>query len=281
MKSILITGGTGHFARLYIRTILVNNEYERICVYSRDEAKQARMREEFNDDPRLRFFLGDVRDYERLQRAMHGVHHVIHSAAQKRIEACFYNGDEAVKTNIIGSMNVVNACAAAKVSKAILLSTDKAYQPVSIYGHTKAVAESIFLSGNNIYGLVGPVFGCVRYGNIWNSTFSIVPKWKSIIAAGCDTVPVTDPNATRFFMTTDEAVKLVQDAIAYPKRDVIIPDWLPAYRVGDLAEAMGVKMKITGLPEFEKMHESMRDGLSSDVARRMTIEELKDALSRT
>ena len=275
MSSILITGGVGYFGQALVKRLLGGTDYSRICIYSRDEAKHAVMRAAMNDDSRLRWFVGCVRDKERLTRAMRHVDVVVHAAALKRIETCFYNPDEAIKSNIIGSMNVVDACAAAAVEKSILLSTDKAYQPVSIYGHTKAVAEAIFMSANNVYGASGPAYMACRYGNVWGSTGSVVPRWKAMIAQGAKSVPVTDPEATRFYMTSDQAVDLVIGMTDMSPKEVVIPEWLPAYRIGDLAEAMGVGMDIIGLPKLEKLHESMCDGVSSDKAPRMSVEELR------
>lgn len=267
-NSVLITGGTGYFGKAMTRRLLKDG-VERICILSRDEYKQAIMRQEFKDDPRLRFFIGDVRDLTRLKRAMNGVEMVYHAAALKRIEVGYYNPDEMVSTNIIGTQNVIDA-ALSKNSKAVLLSTDKAFQPCSAYGYSKAVAESLFLAA-------GPNFSVTRYGNVSGSTGSVIPKWRALLCAGHETVPVTDPDATRFWMTEQEAVQLVLDTAESMPRDVAIPV-LPAYRVGDLAEAMGAKMSIIGLPKWEKKHESMSEGNSSDIARRMSVEELMEAL---
>lgn len=252
---------------------------DRVCIFSRDEWKQHQMRQEFKNDSRLRWFIGDVRDRDRLERAMHGVDVVIHAAALKRIEVGHYAPDEMVKTNVIGSSNVVDAAYKSGVQRVVALSTDKAYQPVSPYGQSKALAESLFINANNVYGQHGPKYGVVRYGNVWGSTGSIVPRWKKMMEDGAMEVPVTDPQCSRFFMWKEEAVDLVLRTIeTMGGGETIIPEWLPAYTVGDLAEAMGVKTKIIGLPAFEKKHEGMRDGITSDKARRMTIEELCAAL---
>ncbi len=293
MKSILITGATGFFGCAFIRRLLEGTEYSRICVFSRDEAKQANMRLAFNDDPRLRgfvgdrlrWFVGDVRDKDRLIRAMYGIDVVIHAAALKRIEVGAYNPEEMVKTNILGSMNVIDAARDASLGwpaiaiprRVIFLSTDKAYQPVSAYGQSKALAESLFLSANNTVGKIGPIFSVVRYGNVSNSTGSVIPRWREILKAS-DTVPVTDPDCTRFWMTANQAVDLVLNTIETMQGGELNIPTLPAYRLGDLAEAMGVKMKIIGLPAWEKKHESMEDGKCSNDARRMSVEELREAL---
>lgn len=277
--SILIIGGTGTFGRAFTSKALANG-VERVCIYSRSEWTQAQMRSQFADDPRLRWFIGDVRDRERLTRAMRGVDVVVHAAALKRIEVGHYSPDEMVKTNVDGTSNVVEAAFSAGVKKAVLLSTDKAYQPISPYGQSKALAESIFLNANNVFGQHGPAYSVVRYGNIFCSTGSIVPRWRELIAAGAKRVPVSDTECTRFFMRPEEAVDLVWKTIAsMDGGELVIPNWLPAYRVGDLAEAMDVEMEVLGLPSWEKLHESMRDGLSSDRARRMEVDELRRELA--
>ncbi len=279
MKSVLVTGGSGAFGTAFARRLLADPSVERIAIYSRGEYRQAMMaREMAEDDPssKLRFMIGDVRDKDRLRRAMRGVDTVVHAAALKRIETANYNPDELVRTNVVGTQNVIDAAMDAGVSTAVFLSTDKAYQPISPYGHSKALAECMFLAANNMRGNQGPRFVSTRYGNVWRSTGSVVPMWESILI-GDDTVPVTDPECTRFFMTMDEAVALVLKAIAELPSDVLIPT-LPAYRLGDLAEAMGAKMDVRGLPSWEKRHESMGPGNSSDKARRMTVAELREAL---
>lgn len=279
MTSILVTGGTGAFGRAFIKRLMQSDDYDRICVYSRSEHAQAGMRAEIADPhDRLRFFIGDVRDRWRLTRAMEPCKHVVHAAALKRIEVGFYNPVEMVKTNVLGAVNVIEAAQDAWVEKVVALSTDKAYQPVSPYGTSKAMAESLFLSSNNAVPVGGPRFSVCRYGNVWNSTGSVFPTWKKLIASGCDTVPVTDPDCTRFFMTLDSAVDLVRLTLNKMKGgETVIPD-LPAYKLGDLAEAMGVEIEVQGLPHWEKKHESMSDQHHSKHARRMSVQELKDAI---
>lgn len=266
---MLVTGGSGSFGAAFIRHVLNGKLAERVCVYSRGEHRQAELREQL-DDSRIRWFIGDVRDRDRLRRAMAGCDTVIHAAALKRIEVGAYGPDEMVKTNVLGAMNVIEAASAEGVENVVALSTDKAWQPISPYGQTKALAESLFLTANKTFH--GPRYAVVRYGNVWNSAGSIVPSWAAMASRGQTTVPVTDPTCTRFFMLMNEAVNLVLDAVG--KESIIIPEWLPAYQVRDLATAMGVSMSITGLPWWEKRHEGMRDDLTSDKARRMTVEEL-------
>lgn len=270
MKSVLVTGGTGSFGRAFVRRLLQDNTVDRIAVLSRGEHAQADMSAEFGSD-RLRFFIGDVRDRDRLRRAFAGVDTVIHAAALKRIEVGRYNPTEMVKTNIDGTINVVEAALDADVKKVVYLSSDKAWQPISPYGQSKALAESIVL--NAYQGRTR--FAVTRYGNVWCSQGSVAPKWSSMTGP----VPVTDPDATRFFMTMDEAVGLVLDtALTMRGGELKIPT-LPAFRLGDLAEAMGRDTRIIGLPEWEKKHEGMCEGNTSDKARRMTIAELREALS--
>lgn len=284
MKSILITGGSGAFGTAFVKCLLSLSDVlpTRIVVFSRSEHRQAEMRRELeaiNDTApsRMRYFIGDVRDRDRLRRAMEDVEIVIHAAALKRIEVGAYNPLEVKKTNIDGAANVIEAATDAGVRRVVALSTDKAYQPISPYGTSKAFAESLFLAANNTRGWHGPVFAVVRYGNVWGSTGSVVPTWRKMLQT-TDVVPVTDPECTRFFMTMDEAVKLVWDtAMTMVGGEVVIPK-LPAYRLGDLAEAMGANMSVIGLPAFEKRHESMGPGNSSDCARRMTMQELREAL---
>jgi len=275
---LLITGGTGFFGRAFTKYAL-QHDLGTVCIYSRNEFNQYQMRQEFENDERLRFFIGDVRDRDRLRRAMEGCDVVIAAAALKRIEVGAYNPTEMTKTNVIGTMNTVEAAMDAGISKVVYLSSDKAFEPVSPYGHSKAMAESIILSANNMRGSIGPLFCVTRYGNVSGSTGSVIPIWRKKIAEGATKVPVSDPECTRFWMFADEAVGLVVKAMAEMKGgDTFIPTWLPAYRLGDLAEAMGVEMDIRGIGLYEKRHESMDHGLSSDMARRMTVGELREGL---
>ena len=278
LNSVLITGGTG-FLGQNLTWRLLENGVKRVCVYSRGEFAQAKMRRAMYDSERIRWFIGDVRDRDRLERAMHGVDYVIHAAALKRIEVGAYNPDEMVATNVNGTQNVIWAAERAKVRKVLFVSSDKAFEPCSPYGQTKALAESLVLTANDMYPN-GPRFAVCRYGNIWNSTGSIVPTWKELIAIGATHVPVTDPDCTRFFMRVSEAVDLVLGTLeTMVGGEVAIPE-LPAYRVGDLAAAMGVKMDVRGLPEHEKLHESMGPSNCSLGARRMAVSELEAELTR-
>lgn len=249
---------------------------ERVCVFSRGEHRQAEMRAALGPDDRLRFFIGDVRDRDRLTRAMQGVDCVVHAAALKRIEVCEYDPIEVVKTNVGGAANVIAAATDAGVKKVVALSTDKACDPVNAYGASKLLAEKMFLAANNARGADGPLFAVTRYGNIAGSNGSVIPRWRAMLAAGATIVPVTDPSATRFWMTIQEAVALVADTIERMRGgEMVIPESLPAYRLGDLAEAMGADMEVIGLPAFEKRHEAMRAGLTSDAAPRLSVDELR------
>lgn len=270
---ILVTGGTGSFGHAFARHMREHT----IIVYSRDEHKQADMAAQFATD-RLHFFIGDVRDRDRLRRALRRVDVVVHAAALKRIEVGHYNPGELVKTNILGAMNVIEAATDAGVAKVVALSTDKAWQPISPYGQSKALAESLFLNANNARGNDGPLFSVTRYGNVWGSKGSVVPKWRALLDEGSDTVPVTDPDATRFYMTMAEAVQLVASTITTMQGGELKVPILPAYRLGDLAEAMHAKVEVIGLPDYEKKHEGMDVGNTSDKARRMSVSELREVL---
>lgn len=274
--SILITGGTGYLGRALARRLITNGWYERVCIYSRGEHAQAQMRQRFNDDERLRFFVGDVRDPERLERAMHKVDTVIHAAALKRIEVGHYNPDEMVKTNVLGTMNVLEAARRAGVRRVVFVSSDKAFQPVSPYGQSKAMAEALVLASNHMN--LGPRGVVVRYGNVAGSTGSVIPLWREALKANPDAqLRITEPDCTRFWMFRGQAVDLVLEAVG-TDRPLLIPT-LPAYQIIDLARAMGAKhWKVVGLPEWEKRHESMGPGLSSEHARRLTESYLREYL---
>jgi len=273
---ILITGGTGFLGHGLVERLLKEDHHRRICIYSRGEHTQAAMRVKFLDDERLRWFIGDVRDAGRLERAMESVHEVIHAAALKRIEAGAYNPDEFVKTNVMGSMNVIESARRAGVKRVLLVSSDKAFEPVSPYGQTKALAESLFLIANDTAPR-GPRYAVVRYGNVWNSTGSVLQIWREALKVRRK-LEISDPDATRFFMWRREAVDLVLNTLRDMKGgEMVIPD-LPAYRIGDLARALEATAEIIGMKPHEKKHESMDYGRCSADARRMSVEELQKAL---
>jgi len=248
---------------------LLRRGLPRICIYSRGEYRQHLLRTRY-PQPQLRWFIGDVRDVDRLRRALHGIDTVIHAAALKRIEVGEYNPSEMFATNIQGSQNVLDAAEYAGVKRAVLVSSDKAYQPVSPYGISKAAAEALFRRHSGRLETT-----VVRYGNVAGSTGSVIPVWRDTQGV----VRVTDPSCTRFWMTREHAVEWVLSAATSTKqREVLIPTSLPAFRLMDLATAMNKEYTVTGLPEHEKLHESMGPGLSSDQARRMTVNEIKEAL---
>jgi UDP-N-acetylglucosamine 4,6-dehydratase len=279
MSSWLITGGSGFLGRALVRKLLTQG-VDRICVYSRGEHAQAEARASIHDpENRIRWMIGDVRDRARLRWATKDVDVVIHAAALKRIEVGAYAPTEMIETNVRGAENIVDAAAYNGVWKVVGISSDKAWQPISPYGQSKALAESVFLAAG--VERPGPMYAVVRYGNVWCSTGSVVPTWRKRIEKNQVPVPVTDPNCTRFFMRIEDAVSLITRTVKIMKGgELVVPDWLPAYRISDLAQAMGVEMEIIGLPAHEKLHEGMRDDLISSKARRMTIGELKSELRR-
>lgn len=272
---VLITGGSGYLGHALVEKLLADG-CPRICIYSRSESRQAQMRAYFKDDERLRWFIGDVRDVRRLERAMASVYSVIHAAALKRIEVGVYNPDEMVKTNVDGTMNVIDAARRTGIGKVLLVSSDKAYAPVSPYGQTKAIAESLVRMAQDPQ--FGPRFAVVRYGNVAGSTGSVIPTWRERIRGGLP-VMMTDPQCTRFWMTREEAAKLVIDTmVGMNGGELAVPE-LPAFSLEDLWLAMGKPdVQVSGLPDHEKLHESMEPGKSSDQADRLTVEELRHRL---
>lgn len=278
--NILITGGTGFFAKGFVKTLLEEDLATRICIYSRGEFAQATMRREFKDDERLRWFIGDVRDQDRLYRAMSGCEVVVHAAALKRVEVAEYNPLECISTNVQGTVNVVKAAIDARIKKAVFLSTDKAFEPCNTYGLSKALAEKVFLGAGHYAGDKGPAFAVTRYGNVAGSTGSVIPTWRELMKTQSH-LPVTDPEATRFWMTRQQAVDLVLWTLDTMTGGELNIPTLPAYRLGDLAVAMnpGRRPKIIGLGKGEKLHESMASGKSSADAERLTVDELREALA--
>ncbi len=254
-RSLLLTGGSGSFGQAFTRHLLEQPGVERVCVLSRDEAKQAAMRQAL-PDPRLRFFIGDVRDRDRLYRAMQEVEVVIHAAALKRVEVAEFDAAECAKTNVLGTMNVIAAATDAQVGRVVFLSTDKACAPLNAYGASKLLAEKLVLAAENARGKYGPHFAVTRYGNVAGSRGSVIPLWKEAASRG-ELLTITDPDCTRYYMTMGEAVALVDWTIRYMAGgELVVPD-LPAYRVGDLAEAIGGRTHVTGMRPGEKKHELM------------------------
>lgn len=255
-KTILLTGGTGSFGKHFCRLMLKNHPPRAIRIYSRDELKQHEMQMEFKDH-RLRFFIGDVRDFSRLRRAMEGVDYVVHAAALKQVPACEYNPFEAVKTNVIGAQNIINAAIDTKVEKVVALSTDKAVNPVNLYGATKLCADKLFVQGNAYAGARNTRFACVRYGNVIGSRGSVIPLFLKQRKNGVLTI--TDRRMTRFWITLDHAVELVLKAFQYMQGGEIFIPKIPSMKIIDLAEAIcpECKKKYIGIRPGEKLHESL------------------------
>ena len=278
MESYLITGGTGSFGSAIVRALLNSTRPERIVVFSRDEHKQFVMREELPKDARLRWFLGDVRDRARLRRAFEGVRYVVHAAALKQVGAAEFNPGEALKTNCDGTQNVIEAAIDAGVGRALLISTDKAVNPVSLYGATKLVAERLFLSAHAYAGSRPTEFAVLRCGNLIGSRGSVIPYWRSLVSRGTDTLPLTNAQATRYWLGEGEAVNAVLRALHGPYAALTTPP-MRAFAVGDLAEAFGLPVRLIGLRAGEKLHEELGDGSTSENAPRLTVSELRTLLA--
>lgn len=257
-KSILVTGGTGSFGKAFIKTLLTNHRPRRIAVYSRDELKQFEMQQEFNS-PEMRYFIGDVRDRERLTMAMRGVDYVVHAAALKQVPAAEYNPMECVKTNVYGAENVVHAALSNSVDKVIALSTDKAANPINLYGATKLCSDKIFVAANNIAGGINTSFSVVRYGNVVGSRGSVVPFFRKLLQNGTDHLPLTHPEMTRFWITLEQGVDFVIKSFARMNGGEIFVPKIPSVRIVDLATAMApaLPQKIIGIRPGEKLHEIM------------------------
>jgi len=260
-KSIFITGGTGSFGHKYTETLLKRYKPAKIIIYSRDELKQYEMQQKFNA-PCVRYFIGDVRDQERLIRAMRGVDYVIHAAALKQVPAAEYNPMECIKTNINGAENVINAAIDNNVEKVIALSTDKAANPVNLYGATKLASDKLFISGNNISGGSRPRFSVVRYGNVVGSRGSVVPLFEKLIQQGSDHLPITHQEMTRFWITLQQGVDFVLKNFERMMGGEIFVPKIPSIRIVDLAQAMApdLPLKVIGIRPGEKLHEMMCPG---------------------
>lgn len=256
-KTVLITGGTGSFGKRFISKVL-NSNIKKVIVFSRDELKQYEMAQEFTDS-RIRFFIGDVRDKDRLYRAFEGVDIVIHAAALKHVGACEYNPFEAVKTNIHGAQNIIEAAIDRNVEKVIALSTDKAASPVNLYGATKLASDKLFVAGNSYVGDKKTKFAVVRYGNVVGSRGSVVPFFKKLSQNGITELPITDERMTRFWITLDQGVQFVIDNLERMKGGEIFIPKIPSMKVPDLAKAIvpNCKLKVIGIRPGEKLHEAM------------------------
>jgi UDP-N-acetylglucosamine 4,6-dehydratase/5-epimerase len=263
-KAILVTGGTGSFGQAFIKRILSQYKPSRLIVYSRDELKQFEMQQKVSADS-LRFFIGDVRDGERLNRALAGIDVVVHAAALKQVPTAEYNPIECIKTNVIGAENVINACIDQKVKKVIALSTDKAVNPVNLYGATKLCSDKLFVAGNHLSGKDGARFSVVRYGNVIGSRGSVVPFFKERVKNG--KLPITDPRMTRFWIRLEDGARFVEQCLQVMRGGEIFIPKIPSMRITDLATAIGpdCKQETVGIRPGEKLHELL---VTRDDARR-------------
>ena len=271
-KAVLVTGGTGSFGRRFIDTILTHAKPRRVVVYSRDELKQSEMQIELAEkfDAKtlsvMRFFLGDVRDRERMTLAFRGVDVVIHAAALKQVPAAEYNPSECIHTNVLGAENVVWACLANRVKQVVALSTDKACNPINLYGATKLASDKTFVAANNLSGDIGTRFSVVRYGNVVGSRGSVAPFFQRLIDRGATSLPITDARMTRFWITLDQGVDFVLSSLNVMRGGEIFVPKIPSMRVVDLAAAMAphLRQEMVGIRPGEKLHEMM---ISADDAR--------------
>ena len=253
-KEILVTGGTGSFGKKFVETVLKEYDVKRLIVFSRDELKQFEMQQHVRDE-RVRFFIGDVRDPERLHRAFHGVDVVVHAAALKQVPSCEYNPMEAVKTNIIGAQNIINAAIDNGVKKVIALSTDKAANPINLYGATKLCSDKLFIAGNAYSGVENTRFSVVRYGNVIGSRGSVIPLFREQAKTGI--ITITDKRMTRFWITLDQGVQFVIHCLEMMNGGELFIPKIPSMSLSDLANAIAPKCKhkITGIRPGEKLHE--------------------------
>ncbi|OCL27631.1 UDP-N-acetylglucosamine 4,6-dehydratase (inverting) [Orenia metallireducens] len=267
-KTLLVTGGTGSFGKKFTEIILERYNVKKIIIFSRGELKQAEMRAEFGNNPKLRFFIGDVRDKDRLYRAFEDVDIVIHAAALKRVPECEYNPFEAIKTNVIGAENIINASIDKGVEKVVALSTDKACNPINLYGATKLCSDKLFISGNAYAGQKDTRFSVVRYGNVMGSRGSVIPFFKKMKETGL--LPITDNRMTRFWITLEDAVDMVLLALDKMEGGEIFVPKIPSMRITDLATAIApeCKQEIVGIRPGEKLYES----LISEADARHTLE---------
>jgi len=257
-KNILITGGTGSFGKQFVKTILKNYTPNKIIIYSRDELKQFEMAQEYNNEC-MRYFIGDIRDLPRLQKAMNGVNIVVHAAALKHVPIAEYNPMECIKTNVMGAQNVIDACIASNVTHTIALSTDKAASPANLYGASKLVSDKLFVAANNLTGNHEIKFSVVRYGNVLGSRGSVIPYFKKLIAEGATSLPITEPNMTRFWITLQEGVEFVLKNFARMQGGEIFVPKIASMKMTDLATAIAPNLpqNIIGIRPGEKLHEVM------------------------
>ena len=256
-STILVTGGTGSFGHQFVKTMTEQHNPRKIIVFSRDEMKQWEMQKLYTDDPRIRFFIGDVRDRERLYRALDGVDYVVHAAATKIVPTAEYNPFECIKTNVIGAMNLIDACIDKKVKRVVALSTDKASSPINLYGASKLASDKLFVAGNAYSGEHGTTFAVVRYGNVMGSRGSVIPFFMSIRDQG--ELPITDPRMTRFMISLEQGVDLVLKAFDDMEGGEIYVKRIPSMKVTDVARVVApeAEHKVVGIRPGEKLHEQM------------------------
>ncbi len=257
-KVVLVTGGTGSFGKKFTEILLKNFKPKKLIIYSRDEFKQFEMKKRFNNKC-MRYFIGDVRDKERLIRAMEGVDYVVHAAALKHVPVAEYNPMEAIKTNVLGGNNVIDAAIDTGVKKVIALSTDKAVNPINLYGATKLASDKLFIAANNMKGAKDIRFSVVRYGNVMASRGSVIPLFQELAKKGAKKLPITHPDMTRFWITLDEAVNFVLMAFETMQGGEIFVPKIPSMKITDLAKAIApnCEFDIIGIRPGEKLHESM------------------------
>lgn len=257
-KNILITGGTGSFGKQFVRTILKNYTPNKIIIYSRDELKQFEMAQKFNDKC-MRYFIGDVRDLPRLQKAMNGVDFVVHAAALKHVPIAEYNPMECIKTNVMGAQNIIDSCISNKVKYTIALSTDKAASPANLYGASKLVSDKLFIAANNITGEHRIKFSVVRYGNVIGSRGSVIPFFKKLIEDGATQLPITEPNMTRFWITLQDGVNFVLKNFQRMQGGEIFIPKIPSMKMTEMATAIAphLEQDVIGIRPGEKLHELM------------------------
>lgn len=255
-KTVLITGGTGSFGKAFVKRVIADDEIKKLVIFSRDELKQFEMAEQINS-PKLRYFLGDVRDYQRLLQATDGVDVIVHAAAMKQIPAAEYNPMEAIKTNVIGAENIVNAAIQNGISKVVALSTDKAANPANLYGATKLCSDKLMVAGNILAGSHGTKFACVRYGNVLGSRGSVIPFFLERAKEG--SIPITDERMTRFWLTIEDGVQFVLDSLERMHGGEIFVPKIPSFKVTDVAKVVcpGISTRVIGIRPGEKLHEIM------------------------
>ena len=258
-STILVTGGTGSFGNMFIPMTLEKFNPKKVIVFSRDEMKQWEMAQRFKDENRIRYFIGDVRDRERLYRAMDGVDYVVHAAATKIVPTAEYNPFECVKTNVMGAMNVIDACIDKKIKRVVALSTDKASSPVNLYGATKLTSDKLFVAGNAYSGEHGSRFSVVRYGNVMGSRGSVLPFFASLVEKGAAVLPITDERMTRFMITLEEGVELVWHAFEDMVGGEIYVRKIPSMNIVEIAKVIAPRLdrEIIGIRPGEKLHEQM------------------------